>query len=234
MIDDDQDEHVAAYWRHIDWLDLAPWRDGDWVTAAEAIDLLRNRGIADPANQLTVWAAADTGTEFLIRVRADLVEVTLESTGAKTKSRREPLFSWLWLPPFVLVRRNWEVNSLRWERDVGTGAGIIVDAFDVELSAGDLQRRVGREPAEGLSRSAERSATPKLGRPKGTDTYPSDANIVSEVIERCDAKELAGGSRLRTVIKTMLDRIEPKSLDDEAKIKRIRLKVIASRPDLRT
>ncbi|WP_422057978.1 hypothetical protein [Sphingomonas sp.] len=72
----------------------------------------------------------------------------------------------------------------------------------------------------------------KLGRPTGATNYPSDTEIVKRVIALCDEGEFTGKARLRHAIQSLVTEIEPPALDDEAKIKRIRPKVIALRADL--
>ena len=72
---------------------------------------------------------------------------------------------------------------------------------------------------------------PQKGRPRGSGMYETDRAVVESVISQCDST--GGPSSIRKAIKLIIQIIEPASLDDESKIRRIREKVRKERPDLK-
>ncbi|HEX8382858.1 MAG TPA: hypothetical protein VF592_05720 [Sphingomonas sp.] len=121
----------------------------------------------------------------------------------------------------------------------GKLCGVRVGRARLELFAGPLrQPSATNQPAQSdvtyeVATDAQQPLTAKPGRPLGTGQYASDAGIVAQVIASCDDGQFTGDARVRRAIKSVLAMIEPPVGGDEGKIKRIRNKVLAVRPDLR-
>jgi hypothetical protein len=78
------------------------------------------------------------------------------------------------------------------------------------------------------------SSVSGLGRPAGTFMYASDAKIIEQIIAELDAGKFTGEGRLTRAIKARITDIEPASMDDKSKVKRIRSRVLKAHPHLAT
>lgn len=86
-----------------------------------------------------------------------------------------------------------------------------------------------RQPVPAVREQSLNPPKKRRGRPEGTDTYPEDAAIVRTIIAACEPG--VPGAITREA-KKHLDAIQPPSLSDADKVRRIRGKVRKVRPDL--
>lgn len=182
------DEHVYAYHDHQSELDLAPWREGEWVPTAHLIHLFGNNA----AELLARWGGADDGNQVLLLTRARTVE-TRNNSGDLISKASNVLHSYFWQGEALFS----DCAAGVFDREF---QGLVMRAIGVELRKDDLLRLMRRSAdgpvtLDGASvLPSVRTDKPGRGRKPGTgiDDTPHIGAMLALVLAGSSAWDAAG------------------------------------------
>lgn len=189
--------------------ELAPLFSGEWMSTAEAVNTLKERGSSSDEAEyaLLAWLTTNKKGRYNLRARAEqTIHTFIGRTAPMPRSRRDQIvFSHEW--ESEMVRKAWSAGAFHLRSPGDDGQYTVeLQLIGVRLSRDDFQRRLAELGDDAPDAEADAKpldgimTTGTPGRPsKGRDAY------LAEFRRRADAGEYVPKPKLREVANALAE-----------------------------